>query len=139
MAKRSTADYNRQVGWRLRVTACELGYDTEEAFAAAVGATRGAVDAWFNGRALPPVTYLHSLIPLGVTLDWIFLGDRSGLPRSMDIRLQGALAGMAVPHVTPEPDPPLSPEAARAAAGETPKRAASRRFSSKRTKRANAN
>ena len=98
----SDADQKKAVGRRLRVTARELGYATAQALADAVGAERGAVDAWFNGRALPPVAYMDVLCRKGVTLDWIYRGERGGLPRSMDIRLEAAMTGFDPPHVPPE-------------------------------------
>ena len=116
--------YARQVGDRLRFTASELGFPTQHALAAAVGATRGAVDAWYNGRALPPVVYITVLEAWGVTLDWIYKGRLDGLPVELYIRFKGWLEGAHLPEVKPEPE---SPSAAAVSQSSVPEPAEKRR------------
>lgn len=90
--------YRMDVGERLRVTAADLGFPTAKEFAAHLGLERGAVDAWFNGRSLPPVPIMVSFCDRwALTLDWIYKADPSGLPLSLNIRLVAATQGQRVP------------------------------------------
>lgn len=93
---------NKAVGRRLRELAKDLGLVPTRVMADYLGAQRGAVDAWFNGRALPPAGMLAKLKDEhGVTLDWIFFGDPSALPYALGIRLQALSIGEDVPPVAP--------------------------------------
>ena len=96
-----------EVGHRLRVTAHELGYRSAQALADWLGANRAQVAAWFNAVAMPPVKYMRKLaIERGITLDWIYRGDGSGLSNALYIRLVAAMeAGTPPPDVEPEPEP----------------------------------
>ena len=94
MNKRTEKD----VGDRLRVLQAELGFATTRAFGDYLGAERGTLDAWLNGRAFPPVRYLLRLVDEhAITLDWIFTGDPSGLSYARGIRLQAAVENETVP------------------------------------------
>jgi transcriptional regulator with XRE-family HTH domain len=98
--------YRLQVGERLRITAAELGFASALALANHLNIERGTVDAWFNGRALPPVPILLPFCEQwGLTLDWIFKGDPSGLPLSRNIRLVAAVQGMPLPAARRLPGP----------------------------------
>ena len=105
-------ELREEVGHRLRVTAHELGYRSAQALADYLGATRPQVAAWFNAVAMPPVKYMRKLaLDRGVTLDWIYRGDGSGLSNALYIRLVAAMeAGTPPPDVEPEPEP--EPESA---------------------------
>jgi hypothetical protein len=61
---------------------------------------------------MPPVKYMRKLaIERGITLDWIYRGDGSGLSNALYIRLVAAMeAETPPPDVAPEPEPP--PESA---------------------------
>ena len=90
--------YKVEVGRRLQVTAQEFGFATTAAFARHLKAERGAVDAWFNGRALPPVPFMVKFCSqFSLTLDWIYKGDRREMPLWLNIRLTGLLEGDDVP------------------------------------------
>jgi hypothetical protein len=96
-----------EVGHRLRVTAHELGYRSAQALADWLGANRPQVQAWYNAVAMPPVKYMRKLArDRGITLDWIYRGDGSGLANAMYIRLIAAMdAATPPPDVEPEPEP----------------------------------
>jgi transcriptional regulator with XRE-family HTH domain len=105
--------YKIEVGNRLRLTARELGYVTQDELAAYLGTTRAVVEAWYNGRALPPVRYMKTLCERrGVTLEWIYRGSLIGLPRGMDIRLEALTLGDDPPAVPPEPAQSAAPAGA---------------------------
>lgn len=88
------------VGARLRAVQTELGFATTQEFATHLGAERGTLDAWLNGRALPPVRYLTRLKEEhGITLDWLFYDDPSAMPYARSIRLQAAMSGLRVPSI----------------------------------------
>jgi hypothetical protein len=101
-----------EVGRRLRETAWELGFRSQQQLADWLGATRPQVHTWYNGIAMPPVKYMQQLAEQrGVTLDWIYRGDGSGLSNTMYIRLMSAIEGRRLP------DPELEPDAAPESAG----------------------
>lgn len=94
-----------EVGRRLRETAWELGFQSQQALADWLGATRPQVYTWYRGLALPPVKYMQQLAEQrGVTLDWIYLGDGSGLSNALYIRLMAAIEGRRLPDTEPEPE-----------------------------------
>ena len=133
--------YGRQVGHRLRAAAAELGLPTAQSLANAVGAQRSAVDAWFNGRALPPVPYLELFIQAGITLDWLFYGIMSQLSYQKAINLQMRMQGHPPSYNPPEmeapPGPPDGPASVPAAASrKTPQPEAPLPASKKSMKRA---
>ncbi len=115
-----------EVGRRLRATAQELGFPTAYALAEWLGASRAQVAAWFNALALPPVKYMRQLATgRGITLDWIYRGDGSGLPHGLYIRLIGAMqTGTPLPpDVQPEPEPAAEPEPKSAGIAHRPRKA----------------
>lgn len=78
-----------EVGRRLRATASAVSITTTAELANFLGAERGQVDAWINGRALPPVPFMRRLCDVfGLTLDWIYLGKLGGLSYDRAILLQ---------------------------------------------------
>ena len=100
-------EIRKLIGRRLRVTAWELGYKTQQQLADAIGCTLGQVDTWYNGRALPPVKYMETLCKEHkLTLDWIYRGVSKGLADGLYIRIQSALTfDEPAPYVRPEPEP----------------------------------
>jgi hypothetical protein len=105
-----------EVGRRLRETAWELGYRSQQDLADWLGATRPQVYTWYRGLALPPVKYMQKFTERGVDLDWIYLGDAAGLSAAMYIRLAAAIQeGRPLPDVAPEPEPGPEPESGQAA------------------------
>lgn len=114
-------EIRKAIGRRLRVTAWELGYKTQQELADAIGCTLGQVDTWYNGRALPPVKHMETLCKQHkLTLDWIYRGVSKGLADGLYIRIQSALEfDEPAPFVRPEPEPAPEPEAPeQVAAGE---------------------
>ena len=102
----------REVGRRLRETAWELGYRTQQQLADYLGVTRGQVYTWYRGLALPPVKHMKRLCrEHGLTLDWIYSGDGRTLSYATYIRLTAAMDGRRLQDVEPEdePDPPEKP------------------------------
>ena len=96
--------YTREVGRRLRETAFELGYRTQQQLADHLGVTRGQVYTWYRGLALPPVKYMQQLCrEHRLTLDWIYSGDVNGLTYATGIRLTSAMEGRRLQEVEPEP------------------------------------
>jgi len=96
--------YAREVGRRLRETAWELGYRTQQQLADYLGVTRGQVYTWYRGLALPPVKHMQQLVrEHRLTLDWIYSGDGSGLTYATYIRLTAAMAGRRLQDVEREP------------------------------------
>jgi transcriptional regulator with XRE-family HTH domain len=101
------AELRTAVAHRVRVTAYELGYRSAQSFAEYLGANRPQVAAWFNAVAMPPVKYMNKLaVERGITLDWIYRGDGSGLSHALYIRLTAAMEAVEPPpDVEPEPEP----------------------------------
>ena len=100
----------REVGRRLKETAYEFGYRTQQQLANHLGVTRGMVYTWYRGLALPPVKHMQQLCrEHRLTLDWIYSGDGSGLTYPTYIRLMAAMEGKRLQNV--EPEPATEPEA----------------------------
>ena len=94
----------REVGRRLKETAWEFGYRTQQQLAEHLGVSRGQVYTWYRGLALPPVQYMQQLArEHRLTLDWIYSGDGTGLTYPTYIRLTSAMAGKRLQDVEPEP------------------------------------
>jgi len=73
---RSTADIARRLD--ALVNALEL---TQAGFARMVGITQPALSNYLRGLRRPDLDVAIQIqIKTGVTLDWLYLGDRSGLP-----------------------------------------------------------
>jgi Bacteriophage CI repressor helix-turn-helix domain len=98
--------YAVDVGQRLRASAWELGYRSQQELADWLGATRAQVYTWYRGLALPPVKYTQKLAERGITMDWIYRGDGAGLSNAIYIRLMAAME-----QDSPPPDVPPEPEA----------------------------
>ena len=100
----SEGSYAREVGCRLKETAWELGYRTQQQLAEHLGVTRGMVYTWYRGLALPPVKHMQQLCrEHRLTLDWIYSGDVNGLTYATGIRLTAAMSGRRLQDVEPEP------------------------------------
>ena len=103
--------YTREVGRRLRETAWELGYRTQQQLAEYLGVTRGQVYTWYRGLALPPVKHMQRLCrEHRLTLDWIYSGDGSGLTYATYIRLTSAMEGKRLQDVPPEEEAEPEPD-----------------------------
>jgi hypothetical protein len=126
-----------EVGRRLRETAYELGYRSQQELADWLGATRPQVYTWYRGLALPPVKYMRQFCERGVDLDWIYRGDPAGLSAAMYIRLAAAIEeGRPLPDVAPEPEP--EPESESAVIAYPSRKARGQQPQTERPKRARA-
>ena len=72
---------------RLEATRKALGMSALE-FSRAAGISIAAYSNWENGRQRPGLTQAIRLTTVhGLTLDWIYLGDASGLPLRLTAKL----------------------------------------------------
>jgi DNA-binding XRE family transcriptional regulator len=79
----ASAAYRREVGARLRLVRRALR-STAALLAAELGVTGPRWSHWENGRHLADVRIMVRLCRrYGVTLDYLYLGDESGLPRRL--------------------------------------------------------
>jgi transcriptional regulator with XRE-family HTH domain len=80
--KHDTGRSPRAIGARIaRIR--EITGATQTAFAKGVGASQGTLSAWESGKRPPGLKAGHQLCDVyGVTLDYIFRGDISGLSQS---------------------------------------------------------
>lgn len=79
----------KKIGERLELLRIALGVATQAEFGALLGATRGRTNNWFVGLAPIPIEFAVKLkTNYGVTLDYIYCGDKSSLP----LRLATSLA-----------------------------------------------
>ena len=77
---RRPPEYSREVGRRLRVTRLSLGMTAVE-LCREIDVAPKAYSQWENGKRLFDVLAAFRLKERhGVTLDWIYAGDPSGLP-----------------------------------------------------------
>lgn len=71
---------NADIAKRLLALSNALGYN-QSAFAALVGVTQPAMNNYLRGLRRPDLDVgIQIQLRTGVTLDWLYLGDRSGLP-----------------------------------------------------------
>jgi len=74
---------NEAIGKRLEITRLALGYRQQTEIVAALGTTFSAAlwNNWERGRERPKVDSAIELCKrFQLTLDWIYRGDKSGLP-----------------------------------------------------------
>lgn len=88
MPKKKDA-FRESVGKRLRSLRLARDYDTIRAFAVELGVEEDRYDAWEKGKALiPPQVAAQLRARFGVTSDWLYFGDTSGLPKNVYSELQ---------------------------------------------------
>ena len=98
--KPPASEVDVRAGLRLRavrIAACKEYNLTQEQFATAIGVTRPALANWEKGR-LPDaraMVRLHAW--LGVSLDWIYIGDLRGVPYGLAILIQREAARLGAP------------------------------------------
>jgi transcriptional regulator with XRE-family HTH domain len=79
---------NQAVAKRLGLLRRAKGVDSKTRMAALIGATTNQYNNWENAIGQPPVAFAVRIASLtGATLDYIFLGDVSGLPIKLTILL----------------------------------------------------
>lgn len=84
------------IGWRISVLREALGYPNAAQFAAYVGWTPQQLNNYQRGSKRPEVTMATRLCNrTGVTLDWIYRGERAGLPLHLANAIQDYLASQA--------------------------------------------
>jgi len=77
---RDTGDFAIDIARRLQVTRRALEYNTQAEFAAAAGIGRtNYTQAESGSRVLSLNMALQLYDAFGITLDWLYRGDRSGL------------------------------------------------------------
>lgn len=92
------------VARRLLAIMSELDLGTVAMLADEVRATRSQASNWVNAYHLPPVPYMITLVrKKNLTLDWIYMGDPSGLTYAAAIRLSAIEQGM---HLKMQPAAP---------------------------------
>lgn len=78
----------KAIGRRLTATRLALDHTNAAEFAELVGLTPQALNNYETGIRRPNVDQAVKIVQAtGVTLDWIYLGDRSGLPHRIASRL----------------------------------------------------
>lgn len=98
--KPPASEVDVQAGLRLRavrIAACKEWDLTQEQFATSIGVTRPALANWEGGR-LPDaraMVRLHNW--LGVSLDWIYIGDLRGVPYGLAVLIQREAERLGVP------------------------------------------
>lgn len=82
--KNEKATRRSPVASRLEMTRVALGYEDQAAFAAKAGLAQNRYNQYENGkRPLTLAAALKLRAAFGVTLDWLFCGDRNGLPHAI--------------------------------------------------------
>ena len=77
-----------EVGKRVRALRAALGYESQAAFAEAIGAKPGEIGAWESGGRRPGIPKAEAMVKrFRITLDWLFLGDPSKLPYELAVSL----------------------------------------------------
>lgn len=93
-------DHRRQVGYNLRQVIAALGITQVEA-AGVMGVPKNQLGNWLRGEAYPRHYEVYLFCRrYGVTADWIYLGDPSGLPG----RIAEPLLAGALPEIPEEPE-----------------------------------
>lgn len=74
---------NTDIARRLIVLMHALGYK-QAAFASLIGISQPALNNYLQGIRRPSLDVAIDIqVKTGVTLDWLYLGDRSGLPAKL--------------------------------------------------------
>jgi transcriptional regulator with XRE-family HTH domain len=85
--QRELSDFGRRME-AVRIVCTLLN---QEQFAAAIGASKGQYNNWKHGSPMP-LPYMTAIaLQFGVTLDWLYLGDPSGLPFALKPKLEQAV------------------------------------------------
>lgn len=83
--------FRAAVGKRLELLRVAKGFDTIRGFAKEIGIEEDRYTTWEKGKALiPPQIALDLVARFGVTTDWLYSGDVSGLPQRLLSELKAA-------------------------------------------------
>lgn len=91
---------NKDIGMRIAALMEVLGHN-QTAFAHLIGITQPALNNYLKGLRRPELDVaINMQMRTGVTLDWLYLGERSGLPArllqdlpDLSVRLRTSRAG----------------------------------------------
>lgn len=84
------------IGWRIAILRQAMGYSNAARFAAFVGWTPQQLNNYERGSKRPEVTMATRMCNrTGVTLDWIYRGERAGLPLQVATLIQDYLTSQA--------------------------------------------
>lgn len=87
------AEQTEAFGKRLRLLRDACGYSSQEAFAAALGIEKGTLGQYERGRSYPKPDVLGRIRQLtGASIDWLYLGDESGLPLALHQKIRDYLS-----------------------------------------------
>lgn len=79
--------YAVESGNRLRRARKAAGFPIRRRFAEHMHEDENKIQKWENGDALVPAAFVRDLKPLGITHDWVFGGDPSGMPQRLHAKL----------------------------------------------------
>jgi transcriptional regulator with XRE-family HTH domain len=80
-----------QIGNRLRQLRLAKGFEKIRHWADELGVNEDRYDKWEKGKATVPPDVVHNLkVRFGVTSDWLYFGDESGLPQALYSELRNA-------------------------------------------------
>lgn len=80
------------IGKRLEAVRIACTPLPQREFAETLGATNQQYNNWVHGKPIPPAYAAELVRQYGVTLDWIYLDDPSGLPFALKSKLEAELA-----------------------------------------------
>jgi transcriptional regulator with XRE-family HTH domain len=93
MKRRLPFSRPENVGKRLALTRIALGFENQKEFYLATGLGASAYSMWESGNNFPRVEHMMRLCQeFGLTLDWIYRGDISGLPYTLAMRIRQVIA-----------------------------------------------
>lgn len=96
------SDHKRDVGRRLQQALKAAKVRNIDA-AEIMGTSKQSVSDYIAGRAYPPQYGCYCLHKIhGITLDWLFLGDWSGLPERLASKLKPDLRDIPVDAMAPD-------------------------------------
>lgn len=87
MQQKEKDPYAVECGGRLRRARGAAGFPVRRRFAEYTRVDENNIQKWENGEALVPAAFVKQLRPLGITHDWIFAGDASGMPQRLHAKL----------------------------------------------------
>jgi transcriptional regulator with XRE-family HTH domain len=81
------------VGKRLALTRLALGFPNQKEFYSSTRLGASAYSMWESGDSFPRVEHMMLLCQqFGLTLDWIYRGDLSGLPYGLATKIRAETA-----------------------------------------------
>ncbi len=87
MSQKEKDPYAIECGDRLRRARVAAGFPIRRRFAEYMHEEENNIQKWENGSALVPAAFVRDLKPLGITHDWVYGGDASGMPQRLHVKL----------------------------------------------------